>query len=299
MEADQVVVGDGNPRTKVSGCSGNGDNQTGEDPDLVKLGCSLRSSFRIVGLAGHEVLDGPLGGRQRLTLFVTVHDPNASGSSCLARLGAVFDLPNAPADVRPDLQTTLEDTWVWLAKPGTWWNAAERRQIAEVTRAARLRRQLPEDRLPEPATHAAIRLGGSPASTTPDWVAEMVSALGEESYAELLGITSAVVAIDTFTRLVGSEPEALLEPQPGEPTRTRIARPFKKSKTWITMGPMSVPPYVLSIVPDAMIRGNAIEDTLYMSGEEMGDPDFTRGFLHRTQIELVAGSLSWANECFY
>jgi len=211
----------------------------------------------------------------------------------------VFDLPNAPTKLRPDLQTTIEDTWVWLAQPGTWWSAADRREIAEVTRASRLRRQVPEHHLPEPAVHAAIRLGGSPASTTFEWVAEMVSTLGEESYTELLGITSAVVAIDTFTRLLGNEPEPFLEPQRGEPTRSRIAQPFKKGKTWITMGPMPVPPYVLSIVPDAMVRGNAIEDTLYMSGDEMGDPDFTRGSLHRTQIEFVAGSLSWANECFY
>ncbi len=294
-----MVVGDRIPRTQVLCCSGNRDHQTREDPDLVKLGGSLRSALRLIGLAGHEVFDGPLGSRQRLALFVAVHHGNASGSSRLARLGTVFDLPNAPAEVRPDLQTTIEDTWRWLAQPGTWWTAADRREIAEVTRASRLRRQVPENHLPEPAAHAAIRLGGSPASTTPEWVAEMVSALGEEPYTELLGITSAVVAIDTFTRLLGSEPESFLEPQPGEPTRKPIAQTFKKGKTWITMGPMPVPPYVLSIVPEAMVRGNAIEDTLYMPGEGMEDPDFTRGALHRTQIEFVAGSLSWANECFY
>ncbi len=211
----------------------------------------------------------------------------------------MFELTNAPGPIRPDLRTALEETWRWLAQPGTWWTATERQDIAAVGRAIRLDGALARHGLTVPAAEAASRLGGAPASTTPEWVAERVVALGEEAYTELLGIVSMVVAVDTFTRLMGSEPEPFLAPEPGEPTRTKISESFRKGKTWITMGPMPVPPYVLSIVPDAMAQGNTLEGALYMPGHEMPDPDYSRGSLHRTQIECVASSLSWANECFY
>lgn len=40
---------------------------------------------------------------------------------------------------------------------------------------------------------------------------------------------------------------------------------------------MPVPPYDLSIVPDAMARGNALEGALYMPGHEMQYPDYSQG----------------------
>ena len=211
----------------------------------------------------------------------------------------MFELPNPPGPVRSDLRATLRDLWAWFASAGTWWDAIDRLAIAETTRAARLHVAVPESGLPTAAVTAATLLGGQPAITTQAWVDEQVQALGEEAYAELLGIASMTVAVDTFTRLMGSQPEPFPNAQDGQPSREALAKKPRKGKTWIAMTPMPVPPYVLSIVPDAMVRGNAVEHAFYMTGQDMGDSDFSRGELHRTQIEFVASSLSWANECFY
>lgn len=51
------------------------------------------------------------------------------------------------------------------------------------------------------------------------------------------------------------------------------------------------PPYVLGAVPAAMTVMNDLTDQLYMPPEEMDDPDWRRGDLHRTQIELVAATV--------
>jgi hypothetical protein len=58
-------------------------------------------------------------------------------------------------------------------------------------------------------------------------------------------------------------------------------------------------PFVLSSVSGAMRATNDLSDVLYMPMDQMGDPDWRRGKLHRTQVELVAASTSHANQCFY
>lgn len=154
--------------------------------------------------------------------------------------------------------------------------------------------------VPEAAVEAASLLAVRPAHTTEDWVAAVVAGLGsEERYVELVGVVVETVATDTLVRLLGSEPEPFLDPAPGEPTRVEIDRKPRRGKTWITMGPMPVPPFVLSLVPEEMEAVNRLEHALYMTGDDMQDPDFQRGRLHRTQIELVASAVSHGNECFY
>ena len=53
------------------------------------------------------------------------------------------------------------------------------------------------------------------------------------------------------------------------------------------------------LVPDENAITYPLIEALYMTGQDMEDPDFQRGNLHRTQIELVASTLSHGNECFY
>lgn len=211
----------------------------------------------------------------------------------------MFTFPDAPGPIRDDLIETFRGVWTFIANPGTWWTGAESISIAETVRAARLGAPTPSVDLPVSAVEAAILLGGTPASATEAWVEKTVIDLGEEAYTELLGIAGMTVAIDTFTRLMGSPPEPFPAPVAGSPTRTTIEHRPPKGKTWITMGPIAVPPFILSLVPAAMQRGNAIENHMYMTGEGMADNDFRRGELHRTQIEFVSSSLSHANECFY
>lgn len=212
----------------------------------------------------------------------------------------MFDLVGAPGSVRDGIRTVSRDLWTSLAAPGTWWAADDRLAAATIARAARLGLTEPSSRLPVAAVEVCRRVGAEPATITEDWVSDHVDELGEERYVELLGIASMVVAVDTFTRLMGSTPEPFPAAQPGEPSRVALDEKPRKGKTWIAMAPMPVPPFVLSLVPEAMKLANRLEEAFYMSGPDMADDDYTRASgLHRTQIEFVAGSLSWGNECFY
>lgn len=211
----------------------------------------------------------------------------------------MFDFAASPGPVRPDVVGALRATWEHLAQPGTWWNALDRRGIAETARAARAHRDLPDTGLPAAAVESARLLASTPAHTTEEWVSEMVEALGEEQYVEVLGVTTRVVAADSFSRLLGSSPEAFLDPQPGQPSRLAVDPRPKKVKSWIAVGNALVPPFTQALVPSENDATNSLVHALYMTDEDMEDADFRRGDLHRTQIEVAASTLSYENECFY
>lgn len=211
----------------------------------------------------------------------------------------MFDFTAAPGPVRSDLLETLEDVWRHLAQPGTWWTATDRLAIAATARAARSHIEAPDTDLSPAAREAAIMLAATPAFTTEEWVRAMVDDLGEEAYVEILGITTRVVAIDTFCRLLGLDPPAFPSPEAGEPTEIEAEPRPQRVRSWIAVGNALVPPFTLSLVPDESSTTNTLAETLYMTGADMEDPDYRRGDLHRTQIELVATTVSYDNECFY
>jgi hypothetical protein len=211
--------------------------------------------------------------------------------------------PNPAADaagdpVRPELTAAIDRCWDELSRPGTWWDAAGRRAIAEVARAAIGGGVPPAVLLPAAAAEAATRIAATPAEVDEAWVHAVCEAIGETRYVELVGIVARVVAVDTFQRLLGLDVRPLSEPQPGQPTREAPPTGARRNHTWVSMV-TPVPPYVLGAVPAAMTAMNDLTDQLYMPPDEMGDPDWRRGDLHRTQIELVAATVSLVNECFY
>ncbi|HSJ71860.1 MAG TPA: hypothetical protein VLA29_09480 [Acidimicrobiia bacterium] len=212
----------------------------------------------------------------------------------------MFDLGNAPGSVRSDIHSALITVWRHLAKPGTWWSGRDRVAIAAVARASRIHAEIPPVDLPPPAIEAAALLASTPGATSERWVHSLTDALdGEERYVELLGVATRVVTIDTFCRLMGGPLEPLPEPVLGEPTHT-VAEPKPiRTRSWVAVGPDLIPPFTLSLVPDEQAISNQLAWALYMTDAEMNDPDFRRGDLHRTQIELVASTVSYGNECFY
>lgn len=201
--------------------------------------------------------------------------------------------------IRPDLQAAIEDHRKAMARPGTWWTARERTDLARLARAARLGLEEPVVALPAKAHEAARFLATTPAQTTEAWVTEVTDALTQEHYIELVEIVATTVAIDTFHRLIGIEPLPWLEPQPGDPSRQEASPRPKQTTAWLPVAPMVVPPYLLSLVPASQQIGNTVAEALYMTGEDMSDPDFRRVALRRSQIEIVATAVSWSNECFY
>ena len=209
----------------------------------------------------------------------------------------MFEFTDAAVPVRSDIADAFRAEWNRLAAPGTWWSGHERVAIARATRDSRVGRS-PAPDLPRAALEAIVVLSVRPAHTSRELVEGITSNLGEERYVEIIGVVSRTTAVDTFTRLVGSELEPLPEPVDGEPSRIE-AEGVDRGKTWVTAGRFPIPPTVLALVPDEVEAQNDLSDLLYMSGEEMADQDWSRGSLHRTQAELVASATSFVNECFY
>ncbi|MDH3247822.1 MAG: hypothetical protein OEQ47_02610 [Acidimicrobiia bacterium] len=198
--------------------------------------------------------------------------------------------------IRADIAARLTDTWEAFGRPGTWYTAEERLGFAELARSVRSGLEVEVN---DAASAVVVRIAGRPATTTRSWVDEMVEALAEEQYVELMGISARVVMGDTFLRLLGLEPMPFPEPQAGQPSRIRVEPRPKKVRSWIAVGPTLVPPFTQVLVPDENAITYPLIETLYMTGHDMQDPNFRRGDLHRTQIELVASTLSYGNECFY
>jgi len=237
----------------------------------------------------------------------------------------------SPIPVRPDICEAHRLTWERLARPGSWWNGAERVAIARAVResprcglcAARRRALSPlaaegvhdgEGVLPEAALEVVHQVVNDPGRLSRTWFEKvMATGLGEERYVETLGVVVAVVSIDAFCRGLGVPPHPLPEPLPGEPSRYRPpgARP---GVGWVPMIPASAARgaesdlypgrgaanviRALSLVPDAVRSLRELSAAHYVPVEEVVDPRAGRA-LGRAEMELLAGRVSALNECFY
>jgi hypothetical protein len=209
----------------------------------------------------------------------------------------VIDFTASPYPVRPDIVDRFDVAWRQLGGPGTWFDGADRIRLAQHARIARTSGWFEVD---DPAAEVSVRIASRPATTTESWISEMVSALGnEERYVEVMGISARVVMADTFARLLGLDPFDFPQPRSGEPAMTTVDPRPKRVRSWISVGPSLVPPFTQILVPGENEMTYPLIEALYMTGWDMQDPDFRRGDLHRTQIELVAAALSFGNECFY
>lgn len=211
----------------------------------------------------------------------------------------MFEFSSGRFDIPASISDMCRSTWHGIAEPGATWSGADRTAIASRARDVRLGSEPGPTDLAPAAIAATDRLAGAPATTSRDWVDEVVAQLGEQAYVEIVGIVARVVAIDTFTRLLGEPPQAFLGPTSGAPEPESPPTKARKGKAWVNMAGFPVPPNVLSLVPSEQRATNLTETTLYMTGPQMEDSDITIDGLHRTQIELVATTVSHGNECFY
>lgn len=227
-----------------------------------------------------------------------------------------FEFADAPIQIRAEIQEALRKEWSFLAAPGTWWSGAERVAIAAEARQAMLE-SLSEQRLRDQAV-AGERTASRPKSILGEHVTDVVRAVAADSplitaewvasladdgaslpaYAEIIGIVARLSAVDLFHRALGMPLEPLPEPQPGDPSRTPPPTDLVVGKSFVPMSRMVSIPQTVSLVPPETVAWQALSDALYMTFDEMADPDFRRA-LHRAQIELVAGRTSQVNECFY
>lgn len=233
---------------------------------------------------------------------------------------------------RDSLVAAVDEAWTRLARPGTWWNGAERLAIAaEVRQAHRCR--LCQDRkaqlspyamagrheslgvLDAEAVEAIHRLATDAGRIGERWVRDRTGGpLGEGRYVEIVALTAIVTGLDTFERALGRPQRELPEPVPGEPTRHRPAG-AKRNLAWVAtlapedVGPGDPNPYpqhgdknihrAVSLVPQAVIDFFDLDVELYLKDHEIRDFAHEHRAISHAQIELIAGRTSALNRCYY
>jgi alkylhydroperoxidase family enzyme len=239
----------------------------------------------------------------------------------------------SPYPIRPDIVSTYQRIWDYLASPGNWYTAAERLAIAQEVRGAhrcalcRRRKQSlapysepgshdHAGRLAEPVVEAVHRLTTDSARLKKSWYDGLLEeGLSDAEYVEVVAIVTLLVAVDEFHHALGLPLEPLPDPIPGEPSRYRPPGATAPG-AWVPMvgaeGATGAEAdlyadaarsahvlMALSLVPDAVRVSHLVLDSLYM-GADVPDGSTNRGrALARPQIELLAARVSAINDCFY
>ncbi len=212
----------------------------------------------------------------------------------------VFDFSASPFAIPVDIPVLFHRTWMDLATTGVAWTGAQRVDVARVARAARLGDGGDAGDLPEPAADIAARVAAAPSSISKSEAERAIDSIGEPAYVELVGVVACLVAIDTYTSLVGEGRAPFPQPQPGS-GETRLSSDtvaLKRRGGWVaTAGPRG-PHHALSAVPGAQAMVSRLLDRLYIDRGDIGSLGPVRG-LSRPQLEFVILTVSHGNECFY
>ncbi len=234
--------------------------------------------------------------------------------------------------VRASLSDALDEAWLRLSKPGTWWSGEERVAIAAEVRSAEtcllckqrkasvtpyaiVGTHQSNNQLPEPVVEAIHRLKTDAGRITETWVRSMVAdALTEEQYVEIISITAIVTAVDTFDDAIGQPRRPLPEAMPGRATQIRPVQ-AKRDLAWVaTLAPDDIPPgdlnpfavhgdknihRGLSLVPQEVMNFFDLDVELYLRDQEIRDFEVEYRAISHAQIELIAARASAINACFY
>ena len=204
-----------------------------------------------------------------------------------------------------------------LAEPGDWLTgqqrvAAWREARASATNELDLARRAAVSPAAVEGTHSATadldaaavdavhRVASDPGRLTRAWAEACIDALGEETYTELVGITSIAAVIDRFDRVRGRPLRPLPRPRAGAPTRVRPSD-VGDVGAWVSQAVHKTRANVsraLTLVPETQRIWRPLVDTFYSRGGEFLDLRWDRA-LSRPQVELVAARTTALNECFY
>jgi len=211
-----------------------------------------------------------------------------------------------------------ERVWAALGEPGDWLDARARREVVRAVRAsascavcdrragvaspamARAEHE-PAPLLAAGLVDVAHRLTRDNARLGRSWADGVMAVVGVGPYAEVVGIAAAVRVVDTFRRLTGRDPAALPAPRPGDPPRA-LPDSVGDVGAWVPQSLTKARANVsraLSCVPRTDTRvWRPLVDAHYSRGAEFASFTWDRA-LTRPQVELVAATVTWLNECFY
>jgi len=246
-------------------------------------------------------------------------------------MGAV-NYSNAEFPIREEFAAAHGRFWQRLASPGSWLSAEQRVAVAaEVRQAPKCdlctRRKVALSPFSVQGDHAGVtllspaqidvvhRVTTDPGRLTKAWFDRVLAqGLSVEEYVEIVGTLVEVFSIDEFCRGIGVEPNALPEPQAGDPSRYR-PEGVGDAGAWVPVitgaventpetdlwsGRTGMVIRALSLVPEEARSMLDLLEAHYISNDEIwnvtGSP---RGTLTRTQMEVVAARVSALNGCFY
>lgn len=215
------------------------------------------------------------------------------------------------------IEQAQQDAAVSLVGPGDWLTGAQRRAAWAQARDARTNdldqrrrnavspnsvegRHTETADLSADAMEVVHRVASDPGRLTRAWADEQITALGEETYTELIGVVAIASVIDVFDRAMGRVERSLEQAVDGNPARVR-PDDVGDVGAWVSQTVGETRANVsrtLSLVPETNRAWRALVDTHYSHGEDFGNMSWDWP-LSRPQTELVASRATVLNECFY
>ena len=184
-----------------------------------------------------------------------------------------------------------------FARPGAWWNGADRLRIVRETRSASAVQgeHASDGGLPPIAVEAIHGIRNDSGRLTRRWFDHLIDmGLQPEAYVELVAVTASSVIVDTFAQGIGMELPELPEPEPGVPTFER-SEDVVDAGAWLPIKREGRANVVrsLGLVPSALkLFFDTFNPSYYMRPG-------TAFSISPPQVELVASRVSAVNECFY
>ena len=204
---------------------------------------------------------------------------------------------SAPLPVADDVVAAHDETLHAFARPGAWWNGADRLRIVLETRnaAAVQGEQASDGGLPPIAVEAIHGIRNDSGRLTRRWFDNLIDmGLQREAYVELVAVAASSVIIDTFAQGVGMGLPELPEPEPGEPTFER-SDDVVDAGAWLPIKREGGANVVrsLGLVPSALkLFFGTFNPSYYMRPNAAFS-------ISQSQVELTASRVSAVNECFY
>ncbi len=221
-------------------------------------------------------------------------------------------------EVRQDLVRAHDQAIAAIARPGTWWTGAQRRELALTAQLAvndsepvapwvgvstvanKLSANLT---VPKIAHDAIYRISRHAATLTREWYGKVTTEINPLAFIELCGIACTIAPVMAFRRALGLPSLEISSAESGQPSNQIPDNVVAAQLNWVpVVGPADRDAAVVqafTAVPETNRVIWAMADAQYIPDNEMVDPQWTRGTLSRVQIELIATRVSQQRECFY